>query len=619
MGTQNGKLLEVDLSSGKIDSRTVEEGILRDYVGGSGLAAKLFLDDGVPPGCDPLGPENNLYILTGPLSGSGLPATPRFSVAAKSPLTGIWGEANCGGNFGPALKFAGWDGIVIRGQSEKPVMLVIEDDKAELRDASDLWGKDTYETADTIAAKFEGKPRVRSIAIGPAGENLVKYAVVADGKHDFAGRTGLGAVMGSKKLKAIAVRGSTKLTPADADAFAEVKKTVSDKIKEGIFTMALGMMGTNAGMVMGMSMGDVPTKNWSLGGDEDLANELSSIVMNDKYLTKGSACYGCPIGCKRNVKVDEGPYKMGPGAGPEYETMGSFGTMCMISDQAAVNKINDLCNRFGLDTISCGCTVAFAIDCYEAGILTDDDTGGLKLNWGNADAVIELIGKISAREGLGDTLAEGSRAAAKKIGKGAPDLTAEVKGLEAPMHDPRAFHGLGLAYAMSIRGACHLSHADLFAEQGGVVMPEAGIEGPYLGQSSDGKANLVFVTENLGALLQATGMCLFGSAPLDLEDFTNMLNTSAGRDYTNEELLKIGERLWLLKRSINNMMGVTIEDDRLPKKILTATKEGGAAGSVPDIEMMMKEYYDIRGLDMSGVPKKERLAEVGLADIAEKL
>jgi len=619
MGTQSGKLLEVDLSSGVISTRTIDEKILHDYVGGSGLAAKLFIDDGVPVDCDPLGPDNNLYILTGPLSGSGLPATPRFTVAAKSPLTGIWGEANSGGNFGPALKFAGYDGIVVKGQSDKPVMLSIEDDKAELLDASDLWGKDTYETADAIAEKFEGKPRVRNLSIGPAGENLVKYAAIADAKHDYAGRTGLGAVMGSKKLKAIAVRGSTKLTPADADAFAEVKKTVSDKIKEGMFTMALGMMGTNAGMVMGMTMGDVPTKNWSLGGDDDLANELSSIVMNEKYLTKGSACYGCPIGCKRNVKVDEGPYKMEAGPGPEYETMGSFGTMCMISDQAAVNKANELCNRAGLDTISCGCTIAFAIDCYEAGILTDADTDGLKLNWGAADAVIELIKKIAARDGIGDTLAEGSRAAAKKIGKGAADLTVEVKGLEAPMHDPRAFHGLGLAYAMSIRGACHLSHADLFAEQGGVVMPEAGIEGPCIGQSSDGKANLVFVTENLGALLQSTGMCLFGSAPLDLADFTGMLNSSAGRDYTDQELLKIGERLWLLKRAINNMMGVTVDDDRLPKKILTPTEEGGQAGSVPDIEMMMKEYYDIRGLDMKGVVKKEKLEAAGLADVAAKL
>ncbi len=619
MSTQNGRLLEVDLSSGKISTRTVDEQILRDYIGGSGLAAKLFLDDGVPAGCDPLGPENNLYIITGPLSGSGLPATPRFTLAAKAPLTGIWGEANCGGNFGPALKFAGWDGIVVRGQSDKPVTLVIEDDKAELQDASDLWGKDTYETDDALAAKFEGKPKVRNISIGQAGENLVKFAAVADGKHDYAGRTGLGAVMGSKKLKAVAVRGSGKASPADAAAFAEVRKTVSKKIDEGMFTMALKAMGTNAGIGMGTMMGDVPTQNWSHGGDEALANDLSSIVMNEKYLTKGSACYGCPIACKRNVKVDEGPYKMEAGPGPEYETMASFGTMCMISNQAAVNKINELCNRFGLDTISCGCTVAFAIDCYEAGILTNADTDGLKLNWGNADAVIELVKKIAAREGFGDTLAEGSRAAAQKIGKGAADLTVEVKGLEAPMHDPRAFHGLGLAYAMSIRGACHLSHADLFAEQGGVVMPEAGIEGPYVGQDSEGKANLVFVTENLGALLQSMGMCLFGTAPLDLDDFVNMLNSAAGRDYTKDELLKIGERLWLLKRAINNMMGVTIDDDKLPKKILTATKEGGQAGSVPDIEMMMREYYDIRGLDMHGVPKKERLAEVGLADVAEKL
>ncbi len=619
MGTQNGKLLEVNLSSGKISTRTLDDKLLREYLGGSGLAARLFVDDGVPADCAPLGPDNNLYILTGPLTGSGLPSTPRFTVAAKSPLTGIWGEANSGGNFGPALKFAGWDGIVVKGQTAKPVMLLIQDDKAELQDAADLWGKDTYETADTLAAKFEGKPQIRTLSIGQGGENLVKYAAVADGKHDYAGRTGLGAVMGSKKLKAIAVRGSSKLTPADADAFKDVRKAVTDKVMEGMFTMALQSMGTNAGMVMGMTMGDVPTKNWSLGGDDDLANKLSSFEMNEKYLTKGSACYGCPIACKRNVKVDEGPYKMEPGAGPEYETMGAFGTMCMISDQAAVNKLNELCNRFGLDTISCGCTAAFAIDCYEAGILTDADTGGLKLTWGNADAVIELVKKIANREGIGDMLAEGSRAAAKKIGKGAADLTCEVKGLEAPMHDPRAFHGLGLAYAMSIRGACHLSHADLFAEQGGVVMPEIGIEGPYVGQSSDGKAKLVFVTENLGALLQSLGICLFGSAALDLDDMTNMLNTTTGNNYTKDELLKIGEKLWLLKRAINNMMGVTVEDDKLPKKILTPTKEGGQAGSVPDIEMMMKEYYDIRGLEVSGIVKKAKLKEAGLADIAGKL
>ena len=616
MGTQLGKLLEVDLSSGAISTRALDETLLGDYLGGSGLAARLFVDDGVPPGCDPLGPENNLYVVTGPLTGSGMPATPRFGVAAKSPLTGIWGEANSGGNFGPALKFAGWDGIVVRGQSDKPVLLVIEDDKVELQDAADLWGKDTYETADALAEKFEGKPRARSVTIGPAGENLVKYAAVCDGKHNYAGRTGLGAVMGSKKLKAIVVRGSDKLPPADADAFTDVRKVVADKIDGAMVPMAIKMMGTNAGMVIGMNMGDVPTKNWTLGEASELADSLSSMVMNEKYLTKGSACYGCPIGCKRNVKVEEGPYKM-EGAGPEYETMASFGTMCMISDQAAVNLMNELCNRFGMDTISAGSTIALAIECYEEGILADTD--GLELNWGNADAVIELIKKISARDGIGDMLAEGSRAAAAKIGKGAPDLTVEVKGLEAPMHDPRAYHGLGLAYAMSIRGACHLSHMDLTAEQGRAPMVEVGLTELLPAQSSAGKAKVVWTTENLGALLQASGLCNFGMSALDFSDLANMLNATTGSNYTVQDLLDIGERLWLLKRSISNMMGVTIDDDRLPKKLLTAQQEGAAEGSVPDIEMMMKEYYDLRGLDMKGVPTKETLVRVGLADIADKL
>jgi aldehyde:ferredoxin oxidoreductase len=618
MTTYNGVVLDVDLSSGTTSSRLLDESLLENYLGGSGLAARLFIDDAVPPDCDPLGPENNLYIITGPLSGSGFPATPRFSVAAKSPLTGIWGEANSGGFFGPALKFAGWDGIVIRGQSNKPIMLVIEDAKVEIQDAADLWGTDSYETADAIAELFAGKPQARSLSIGTAGENLVKYAAVCDGKHNYAGRTGLGAVMGSKKLKAVVVKGGTKLQPADPDAFAEIRKVVLDKINEGMVPMAIKMMGTNAGMVIGMQMGDVPTKNWTVGEDGELAESLSSMVMNEKYLTKGSACYGCPIGCKRNVKVEEGPYRM-EGAGPEYETMASFGTMCMISNQAAVNKLNDLCNRFGMDTISTGSVAAFAIECYENGILSDTDTDGLKLNWGNADAVIELVKRIAARTGIGDTLAEGSRAAAKKFGKGAADLTVEVKGLEAPMHDPRAYHGLGLAYAMSIRGACHLSHIDLTAEQGRAPMTEVGLTEVLPPQSSDGKAKVVWVTENLGALLQATGLCNFGMSALDFADLAQMLNAATGRSYTVEDLLKIGERLWLLKRSICTMMGTSIEDDRLPKKILTPVSEGGAAGSVPDIEMMMKEYYEIRGLDMNGVPRKETLAAAGLADIADKL
>jgi aldehyde:ferredoxin oxidoreductase len=624
MGTMNGKLLDINLLTGSITERTIAEKDLRDYIGGGGLAAKLFVDDNVPIDCDPLGPDNNLYIITGPCTGTGFPATPRFSAAAKSPLTGIWGEANCGGYFGPALKSAGWDGIIVSGQSDKPVMLVIEDQNAELQDAADLWGKDTYETVNSLEGRFEGQPTARILSIGQAGENLVKFANVADGNHDFLGRTGLGAVMGSKKLKAVAVRGSGKLMAADEDSFKELRKAGVENIKKDMLAQVFGAQGTNSGMVFSHLRGDVPMKNWSLGQDENLAQSLSSDVMDEKYLTKASACYACSIACKRNVKVDEGPYKMDPGPGPEYETMASLGAMCMVTDQAAVNKMNDLCNRFGVDTISCGCTIAFAIDCYESGLLTDSDTDGLKLNWGNADAVIELIQKIGNREGIGDMLAEGSRAAAKKIGKGAEDLTAEVKGLEVPMHDPRTYHGLGLAYATSIRGACHLSHTMLFMDEGFFGLPEYGLEGPYewpaFGQTSENKGKYLPICEDYAQFMNSTGICWFGTGALrGSKDIVKLISTTSGFDYSLEELMKAGERTWLLKRSLDVMMGVTVEDDRLPKKILTPVKEGPAADKVPDMELMIKEYIEARGLDERGVPKKETLADLGLVDVAERL
>lgn len=622
MGTQSGKLLDVDLSSGTVSERVLDDKVVRDYVGGSGLAAKLFVDDGVPVDCEPLGPDNNLYIMTGPLTGSGFPATSRFGAAAKSPLTGIWGEANCGGFFGPALKFAGWDGIVIRGQSDEPVFLIIEDEKARLEDAEELWGKDTYQTVDALEEQFKGKPEVRVISIGQAGENGVKFANIADGRHDYLGRTGLGAVMGSKKLKAIAVRGSGKVIPADKDTFAELRTFCAKGLKTDLLSMSFNMGGTNAGMTFSHEKGDVPIKNWTIGEDNDLIHNLSSEVMSEKYLTRPSSCFRCPVACKRNVKVEEGPYKM-EGAGPEYETMSSFGTMCTISDQAAMNKINDLCNRFGIDTISCGCTMAFAIECYENGILTDADTDGLKLNWGNADSIIEVIKKIAVREGIGALLAEGSRVAAEKIGKGAAEFTCEVKGLEVPMHDPRTYHGLGLAYAMSIRGACHLSHFMLFYDEGYFWSDELEIEEGAVGQSNEGKGALLPLLEDFGQFTQTLGWCYFAMNGLGEDEFVTklirLINAATGRDYTLDEIKVIGQRIWLLKRSLNNLMGVTVDDDRLPRKNLTPVNEGGAADLVPDIEMMMKEYYDARGLDMRGYPSKDSLVSVGLADIAEKL
>jgi aldehyde:ferredoxin oxidoreductase len=428
--------------------------------------------------------------------------------------------------------------------------------------------------------------------------------------------------MGSKRLKAIAARGSGKVTPADQRTFAEIRTKSAKGLKTDLLAIGFGMGGTNMGMTGSHEKGDVPIKNWTVGEDHDLIHELSSEVMSEKYLVRPTACFRCAVACKRNVKVEEGPYQM-EGPGPEYETMSSFGTMCTISDQAAVNKITDLCNRYGIDTISCGCTMAFAIDCYEAGILTEADTGGLKLTWGNADSIIAAIEQIAAREGFGDVLAEGSRAAAQRIGKKAADLAVEVKGLEVPMHDPRTYHGLGLAYATSIRGACHLSHFMLFYDEEFFWSEELGVEEGAIGQSSEGKGALLPILEDFGQFTQTLGWCFFGMNSLGEHEFvTNLirlLNAATGRDYTLEEIKLIGERIWLLKRSLGNMMGITADDDRLPEKNLTPVKEGGAAGLVPDIELMMKEYYEARGLDGRGFPKKESLIAVGLADIAEKL
>ena len=464
-GGYAGKILEVNLTSGKISRTSVDDETLRKFIGGSGLAAKLFLDR-VSPQVAPLSPQNTLFIMTGPLQGTNLPGAGRFNISAKSPLTNIWGEGNCGGTFGPELKFAGWDGIIIEGASDKPVYLFIDDDKVEIRDASDLWGKDSYETIDMVTDKIGGGRKVKVLAIGQAGENLVKYAAIIHDKADAIGRCGLGAVMGFKKLKAIVVRGRGKADIAMPEDYNKARREALDVIKDSAVAQSLHSMGTDSSMPLGMMTGDVPSKNWSLGENLEGSDALGGPTYSEKYLTRTHACYACPIACKRVVQVKEGPYKGEEQAGPEYETCCTFGTLIMNNDLAAVIKINEMCNRYGLDTISCGSTIAFAIDCFENGLITEDDTEGVKLTWGNVDGVIKMVEKIARREGFGDVLAEGSRGAAKKIGKNAADFAVEVKGLEAPMHDPRGFHGMGLAYAMSNRGACHLQHMDLFVEQG---------------------------------------------------------------------------------------------------------------------------------------------------------
>ncbi|HQO61598.1 MAG TPA: aldehyde ferredoxin oxidoreductase family protein [Deltaproteobacteria bacterium] len=611
-----GKYLLVDLSAGSWSDFTVDEEILRDYLGGSSLAAKLFFDR-YPLDADPLSGQNPLMIMTGPMVGSGFPGTSRFSICAKAPQTGIWGESACGGTFGPELKRAGYDGLVVEGISSAPVTLRIVDGKVELQDASSLWGKDVYETTDALKEK---DARFKVLTIGAAGENLVKIASIGNDKGHFSGRTGLGAVMGSKKLKAIVVRGSAKPLKADEERYKTAFKSAITEVKESALADGLHLMGSDANMDLGMVSGDVPIKNWTVGEAFDLSSNLSGPTMREKYLTKEHACANCPVACKRVVKVDDGPYMTEEGPGPEYETCGTFGTMMMNPDLAAVIKANELCNRYGLDTISCGSTIALAMELYEKGILSKGDLDGIDLTWGNMEAVMPLIRKIAYREGIGDILAEGSLRAARRIGKGAEEYVVHVKGLEAPMHDPRGFHGMGLAYMMSNRGACHLQHAVLATEQGMASWPELfDMKDDYVGTTSEGKAMLVYNSENYGILGNSLSICHYLVDILKPETILEAFNAITGFGLDKESLLKTGMRDWTLKRGINNLLGITKKDDALPKKLLTALEEGGAAGSVPDVELLLSEYYAVRGLDDRGYPLPEKLTELGLEDLKRRL
>jgi aldehyde:ferredoxin oxidoreductase len=619
MGGYVGRYLEVDLAREAISELPITEAIQRKYLGGSGLAAYLFFLRGRHT-ADPLGPDNDLFVMTGPISGTLVPGSSRFAVAARSPLTGIWGEGSCGGDFAPALKRCGVDGLVFVGQAPRPVILVLDGGDVALRDATDLWGLDTYETTDRLRESMAGKRRPSVLSIGPAGENLVRFACVANNKHDFVGRTGMGAVMGSKRLKAVVCRGDGTVPIADPEAYRAVCKEMLAKISQAVPAQALKEMGTDSTMDLGMMIGDIPIANWSRGEDFDLSNSLSGPTMSETYLKRGLACYACPIACRREVEVPDGPYRMAVGPGPEYETCASFGTLLAQKDLAGVIKSNEWCNRYGVDSISAGCTIAWAYDCFSKGLLTLEDTGGVALEFGDVDGAIAMLHKIAHREGIGDLLAEGSRGAARRLGRGSEELTAEIKGLEIPMHDPRGSHGLALAYMTSYRGACHKAHLVEAIEHGLASYEGVGLEENYDGLTSEGKAPMVRIGEDLGVPLNSLALCEFEMWCYQFDDLVRAIRAVTGwEDFSVEEYRGIGERLWLLKRSLNNLMGVTRTDDRLPVKILTPLPDGAAAGLVPDEARMLREYYAVRGLDEAGRPLLAVLQQAGLAEVGAAL
>lgn len=621
-----GKVLWVDLNSKRVETKPTPEKYLRDYLGGSGLAARIFFDILKEIGnfnIDPLSGDNPCIIMTGPLCGSGFWAVPRFLVCARSPLTGVWGESNVGGYFGAELKFAGFDGIVILGASQKPVYLYIEDGICEIKDATDLWGKDTYSTYDILIERHsqEGKKKGDVFCIGPAGEAGVLYASIIDRKAHAAGRTGMGAVWGAKKLKAIFVRGTNKLKVANPEGYESLRKELLEFYKENLTIQALRAFGTCSHMDVGIMLGDIPMKNYSRS-EWDEFNEIGPIAYGEKILVGNHTCYACGVRCKRVAEVKEGPYKFEKGAGPEYETVASFGTMCLNSNFESIGKCNDICNRYGMDTITCGTAVAFAIECAEKGILSKAQLEGLELKWGNHEAIVKLTEMIGKREGfLGQLLSLGTAKAADSLGKAAKKLLTTVRRLEAPMHDPRAMHGLALSYATSTRGACHMASLQFPLESGGMFLPEfPETAGELVEQTSEGKAAMVVRAQDFGNFFSQNAVfCNLGSMVLNATQAVNMVNVITGFNYTLDEACTVGRRSWYLKRALGNIFGSGKNDDVLPERIAAPLDHGPTANNAPDFDKMLKEFYELRKLDEFGRPMRKVLEELGLSDVADIL
>jgi len=594
-----GKILHVDLTSGEVHDDPLDPALARGYVGGSGLAARLLYDmvDGTT---DPLGPDNPLIMMTGPLVGTDMPSAGRCSICALSPLTGIWGESNTGGFIGPELRFAGYDGTVITGQAEGPVWLAVVEGEARLLDASALWGLDAYETQDRAREILE-EPRARVACIGPAGENVVKMAAVMNDHGRAAARTGMGAVMGAKNLKAIAFRGTGEVPLADPEAFGAVLREIRDELDEDMVAMALRMAGTAGYVDMGLMYGDVPIRHFQQGEWEPASN-LSGVVMAETYQKRIRACYRCPIACGRETHAPR--FGVETVDGPEYETVAALGSLGMVDDLEAVIYAGHLCNVYGLDTISVGCTIALACEMFERGVLTEDDTGGLRIRYGDGEMVHRLIEMVAHREGFGSIMAEGSAALAERFD--VPELAATVNRLEVPMHDPRAFSGMAVVYALSPRGACHMQ-GDMYGVDTGQGPPvELGVLPGDRFDDSAAKGRISARQHAWRTLYNAWTLCQFQNP--GVERLVRAVNAATGWGLELDDLLTLGKRIVTLKRMLNFKRGLTVADDSLPGVLLQPLEEGGTEGKVPDVEALLLGAYDELGWDPeTGEPTPETL------------
>ncbi len=607
-GGYTGKMLFVDLSAGSIEEKELAEDMARNFIGGYGIGARVLYDM-MKPGIDPLGPDNVLGLVTGPLNGTGALFGGRYTVVCKSPVTGGWNDANSGGYFGPELKKAGFDAIFITGAADKPAYLWINDGVAEIRDAGALWGKDSTETLEALI-KETGEKKLRAVVIGPAGEKCSLIAAVMNDGHRAAGRGGAGAVMGSKNLKAVAVRGTGTVPVADSERLKEINRTISTALKEGPAAETLkrfGEYGTGVGTGDNALSGDSPVKNWGGVGivdfGEEAARKLDAMSM-DRYKTKKYACSNCPLGCGALYDVSEGEWPVGETSRPEYETSAAFGCLCLNSSAEAVIKCNEICNRYGLDTISVGATVAWAIECFENGVFTKDETGGIELTWGNADAIVKMTEAIAEQSGFGEVLAMGSAGAAEKLGKGFEYLQT-VKGIELPMHDPKFAPGYARTYKSDPTPARHVKGGL------GLVQLRDKSQAKY-DTSNTGPMELVLTT--MIEMINVSGLCLFSLFMRMPDMIANMIEAVTGWSFGGEDQKNAGIRIIDMRHVFNLREGYKPSDPVLPLRSVgePAQQEGPLAGINIDHGALHRNFCAVMGWDeTTGKPSRESLQELG--------
>jgi aldehyde:ferredoxin oxidoreductase len=616
-----GQILRVNLSTGVICTENLNPEWLRQTLGGSGLATRYLLEL-TRPGIDPLGPENVLIFMTGVMTGTPSASASRYSVVAKSPQTGLWGQSNSGGVFGPALKWSGYDGVIFEGVSPEPVYLSIVNGKAELRNASHLWGLTVPECDDRLQSET-GQP-VTVACIGPGGENLVRYAAIMNNKHRAAGRTGLGAVMGSKRIKAIACGGKRHIPLHDPEEFMRVTRRQREFMDESILKIGFEAFGTNMIADMVNVRGGYPTRNWQSGTFEQIES-VNAQAMTDQVLIEGVRCFGCPVACGRGTEIRQGKWQGAHGEGPEYETVDTLGAMCGVDDLNAITMANYLCNEYGLDTISTGATIAFAMECYQRGILNQDQTNGLALEFGDAGLVVRLVEQIGRREGLGDLLAEGSRRMAERLGGDSQHFAMHVKGLELPAYDPRAAKLTGLGYVTANRGGDHMNGyivGPSFIDLPFLIVEDSTIHDPFVADPKD--ARVLIDMENALSVLDALGGCKFMGVLIAADEIVDLVRAATGWDFDLKEFRRCGDRLQTLARAYCTREGLRREQDTLPGRLmLDPLPDGPAQGMLLDrssLEMMKDAYYELRGWDVvTGIPTPAKLIELELDDLIPQL